>query len=118
MDAALAAAVDRAVAAAPETPPSSLVWLLIGLAQTLTTFVLVVAAAWVVLWIVARPAVDEIVLPVVGRVPIPFALLVGALVAGYVLARVLGLHAGWVGRRWARSLAGGVHNGICAPIGM
>jgi hypothetical protein len=117
VDAALAAAVDRAVAAAPETPPSSLVWLLIGLAQTLTTFVLVVAAAWVVLWIVARPAVDEIVLPVVGRVPIPFALLVGALVAGYVLARVLGLHAGWVGRRWARSLAGGVRRNVARSVG-
>ncbi len=108
VDAALAGALDRVVARTPETPPSSLVWLVIGAIQTLTTLVLVAAAAWVVVWILARPPVDDVVLPLVGRVPIPFALLVGALVVGYVLARLLGLHAGWLGRRWARRLAGDV----------
>jgi 50S ribosome-binding GTPase len=105
VDASLASALDRVVTAAPETPPASVVWFVIGLLQTLTTVVLVASAAWVVLWILARPAVDEIVLPILGRIPIPFALLVGAIVVGYLLARILGLHAGWLGRRWARALA-------------
>jgi hypothetical protein len=34
----------------------------------------------------------------------PFAILVVSLLAGYLLARVLGWHAGWVGRRWAARL--------------
>jgi hypothetical protein len=112
VDASLAAALDRVVAAAPETPPASIVWFVIGLLQTLTTVVLVASAAWVVLWILARPAVDEIVLPILGRVPIPFALLVGAIVVGYLLARILGLHAGWLGRRWARRLASQIRTNV------
>ena len=34
--------------------------------------------------------------------PTPFASLVAFLAIGYLLARLLGSHAGWVGRRWAR----------------
>ena len=43
-------------------------------------------------------------MPVIGLVPVPFALLVGSLFAGYLLARAIGLHAGWLGRRWAGRL--------------
>jgi hypothetical protein len=35
-------------------------------------------------------------------VPTPVALLAAALFAGYVLAKLLQIHAGWLGRRWAR----------------
>jgi hypothetical protein len=33
-------------------------------------------------------------------------LLAGALVAGYLIARTLQLHAGFLGRRWAKRVAG------------
>jgi hypothetical protein len=42
----------------------------------------------------------------------PFALLVVFVVVGYLLARVLGLHAGWLGRRWA----GRVRDRVAASV--
>ena len=59
------------------------------------------SAAWVVLWILARPPTASVELPVVGPVPSPFVALIAAILAGYLLARILGLHARWLGRRWA-----------------
>ena len=37
--------------------------------------------------------------------PVPFVLLAAGLITGFVLARLLALHAGCVGRRWAGRLA-------------
>ena len=54
---------------------------------------------------IARPPVDSVQVPIIGAVPMPFALLVGTLIAGFIPARLLSLHAGWLGRRWAGSLA-------------
>jgi hypothetical protein len=82
--------------------PSSRWWSLIGFLQTLTTAGIAIAAAWLVVWILAKPPVDSIRVPVLGLVPVPFALLVVTVLVGYLLARILGLHAGWMGRRWAR----------------
>jgi GTP-binding protein EngB required for normal cell division len=82
--------------------PSSRWWSLIGFLQTLTTAGIAIAAAWLVVWILAKPPVDSIRVPVLGLVPVPFALLVVTVLVGYLLARILGLHAGWIGRRWAR----------------
>jgi hypothetical protein len=59
-----------------------------------------------------RPPVDSVVLPVVGSVPIPLVMLVGGLILGYLIARILGLHAGWIGRRWARALARDVRSAV------
>jgi hypothetical protein len=94
--------VDRALANLDRLEaPSSRWWSLFGLLQTLATVAIAVAAAWVVLWILARPPVDSVDLPLIGTVPIPFVALIASIFVGYVLARGLGLHAGWVGRRWA-----------------
>jgi energy-coupling factor transporter ATP-binding protein EcfA2 len=94
--------VDRALANLDRLEaPSSRWWSLFGLLQTLATVAIAVSAAWVVLWILARPPVDSVDLPVIGTVPIPFVALITSIFVGYVLARGLGLHAGWVGRRWA-----------------
>ena len=60
-----------------------------------------IASAALVIWILARPIVDSIDFPIIGFVPIPFVALLGSILVGYLLARLLGLHAGWVGRRWA-----------------
>lgn len=81
--------------------PSSRWWSLFGLLQTLATAAIAVSAAWVVLWILARPPVDSVDLPLIGTVPIPFVALIASVLVGYLIARGLGLHAGWVGRRWA-----------------
>jgi hypothetical protein len=96
-------AVDRAIGGLePLEAPSSRWWSVIGLLQTLATVGLALSAAWLVVWILARPPVESLQVPVVGAVPMPFAAVVAAALAGYILARVLGLHAGWIGRRWAR----------------
>ena len=57
-----------------------------------------------IVWLLARPAVDSADLPVIGRVPMPLVALAASLLVGYLLARFLGLHAGWIGRRWAARL--------------
>jgi hypothetical protein len=38
------------------------------------------------------------------------------LILGYLLARVLSLHAGWLGRRWARRLTGDVRSAVTDVI--
>jgi energy-coupling factor transporter ATP-binding protein EcfA2 len=95
-------AVDRAVAGVEQfEAPTSRWWSLFGFLQTIATAGIALAASWIVVWILARPPVDSVTVPVLGQVPMPFATLVAFLTAGYLLARLLGLHAGWVGRRWA-----------------
>ena len=106
LEARLGAALDRVVIRqAGVEPPSSRFWPMIGLLQTANTLLLVFAVAWVVLWVIARPEVASYDLPVLGPVPAPMVLLFVALALGYVLARLLSLHAGWLGRRWARRLS-------------
>jgi hypothetical protein len=112
-----ASAVDRALADLPGLePPRSVVWSLLGLLQTVATVALVAAAAWIVAWILLRPPVDPVVVPVLGSVPAPLALLVVAVLAGYLLARALSLHAGWVGRRWARGVAARVRTMVADVV--
>jgi hypothetical protein len=95
-------AVDRAVnGVGPIEPPRSAWWRVLGLLQVLATAGIALSAAWVVVWILVRPATGSVDLPIVGPVPTPFATLVAFVLAGLVLARALGAHAGWVGRRWA-----------------
>jgi uncharacterized metal-binding protein len=80
-------------------------WPVLGLLQTATTLALAVTAIWVVLWVFLKFPVDSIVVPVVGQMPAPFVVLIAVLATGFLLARLLGIHAGWVGQRWARRLA-------------
>ncbi len=112
----LGRAVDRAIAARAATVPSSRLWTLIGLLQTLATLALVFAAVWVVLWVFVKFPVDSVTAPVLGQLPVPFVALVGALAAGYLIARLLGLHAGWVGRRWARGVAREVRASVAREV--
>jgi GTP-binding protein EngB required for normal cell division len=97
--------MDRIVARQPVLDaPSSRLWPVLGFLQTANTVLLAFAAAWVVLWVIARPTVASFEVPVLGPVPAPMVLLAAAVAIGYVLARALSLHAGWLGRRWARRL--------------
>jgi hypothetical protein len=105
----LETALDRVIARNSDVePPSSRIWPFIGLLQSANTLLLIFAVAWVVLWVVARPEVASYNLPVLGPVPAPMVLLFVALAGGYLFARLLSIHAGWVGRRWARRLTGEV----------
>ena len=103
----IAVALDRIIARHSDVEaPSSRLWPFVGLLQSANTVLLVVAVAWIVLWVIARPEVASYDLPVLGPVPAPMVLLALGLVLGYLLARVLSLHAGFLGRRWARRLTG------------
>jgi hypothetical protein len=80
----LEASVDRALDRHDRAVPSSRAWPLLG--------------------ILARPPVDLVDVPLLGAVPMPLVALAGSLLAGYLLARLLGWHAGWLGRRWSGRL--------------
>jgi hypothetical protein len=113
----LAGAVDRAIAAQPELqPPTSPLWTLLGIGQTLNLALLVFAVAWIVLWVLLRPPVGSIDVPILGPIPVPFVLLAVGLITGFVLARLLALHAGFVGRRWAGRLAAGLRIQVEAAV--
>ena len=112
----LGRAVDRAIAARASAVPSSRLWTVIGLLQTLATLALVFAVVWVVLWVFVKFPVDSVTVPVLGQLPVPFVALVAALLAGYLIARLLGLHAGWVGRRWARSIGHEVRSSVAREV--
>ena len=116
LERSLAAAVDRAVALRGRDVPSSGLWPVIGLLQTVATAALAFAAIWAVLWIAIRFPVDSVAVPVLGVVPAPLLLLVGALVTGYLIARLLRLHAGLVGRRWARRLRDELRAGVAREV--
>jgi hypothetical protein len=98
----LEGAIDRALAGVgPLEPPNSRWWPVIGSLQTLTTLGIVLSAAWVVLWVLVRPVTSYVQVPLLGAIPMPLVALVASLLAGYVLARLLGAHARWVGARWS-----------------
>jgi energy-coupling factor transporter ATP-binding protein EcfA2 len=102
-------AVDRAIAGLDRLePPTSRWWAVLGLLQMLAAITIAVSAAWVVVWILARPIVDTVEVPVLGSIPMPFAALLVSVLIGYLFARLLGLHAGWVGRNWAGRVRGRV----------
>lgn len=110
-------ALDRAIGGvgALETPTSRW-WPVIGLLQTLATAGIALSAAWVVVWILARPVTGSVELPVFGPVPSPFASLVAFVLAGYGLARLLGVHARWVGSRWAARVRDRVSGAVAGEL--
>jgi GTP-binding protein EngB required for normal cell division len=110
-------ALDRVIARRSELEaPSSWLWSVIGLLQTSNMLLLVFTVAWVVLWVIARPEVASYDLPVLGPVPAPMVLLFVALGIGYLLARALSLHAGWLGRRWARRLSSDLRSAVSEVV--
>jgi hypothetical protein len=114
----LRGAVDAAIAAhTPLRPPHSRLWPVLGVLQTIATVTIAVAVAWMILWFLLRPPVDSWELPFFGSVPIPFVLLVAGLLGGFVVARILGLHAGWRGRQWAAALRSDVRASVERAVG-
>ena len=107
----LAATIDRCLAAeaAGFRVPASGLWSVIGAAQYVVTALLIFCVLWFAsLFVIHDVPVGTITLPYLGPVPTPVALLAAALLAGYVLAKLLQLHAGWLGRRWAKRVGANV----------
>ena len=101
----LAKTVDRSLAgeAAGFRVPTSALWSVIGAAQYVVTAFLIFSTLWFVsLFVIKDVPVSSTNVPYLGPVPTPVALLTVTLLVGYVLAKLLQLHAGWLGRRWAR----------------
>jgi hypothetical protein len=101
--------LDRAVTAAGTDLeiPRSPIWLVIGVVQALVGAVTLFALAWIVVLFVAGGSVPvgTVDVPWLGPVPIPLALLTASVLVSAALGWILGLHAGWVGRRVAARLA-------------
>jgi GTP-binding protein EngB required for normal cell division len=100
----LAETVDRSLAgeAASFRVPTSALWSVIGVAQYAVTALLIFSVLWFVsLFVIHDMPVSSMSLPYLGPVPTPVALLAVTLLVGYLLAKLLQLHAGWLGRRWA-----------------
>jgi len=108
LHARLAHAIDAAVATrtAEVRPPTSAVWSLIGALQYIVTAALVFAGLWIAAVFLLHAPFASIDVPILGPIPTPLVVLAALLLAGYVLARLLGAHAGMLGRRWARRLRG------------
>jgi len=105
LDDRLAKTVDGALAdeASAFRVPSSRLWPVIGAVQYVVTAVLVFAVLWFAsLFVIHDAPVGSITVPYLGPVPTPVALLAVTLLVGYLFAKMLQLHAGGLGRRWAR----------------
>ncbi|MDQ3493667.1 MAG: 50S ribosome-binding GTPase [Chloroflexota bacterium] len=104
----LGEAVDRAVVsdAARFAAPTSRLWPFLGVAQLLATASLVLGVIWLVALAVGVGQAETplVEVPLLGQVPLPVALVAGGILGWFVLGRVLLVHAGWLGRRWAARL--------------
>jgi len=85
--------------------PSSALWSVIGLAQYAVTAVLLFCALWfAALFLIDDAPVGSVAVPFLGALPTPVVLLAATLLVGFLLAQALRIHAGWLGRRWARRI--------------
>jgi GTP-binding protein EngB required for normal cell division len=103
----LADTVDRSLSAeaAQFRVPTSAFWSVIGLGNYAVTAVLIFCAVWfAALFLIDNAPVGSVDVPYLGAMPTPVVLLVSTLLIGFLLAQTLRLHAGWLGRRWARRI--------------
>jgi GTP-binding protein EngB required for normal cell division len=108
-EADVARVLDRTAAAAGTQIeiPSSPLWPVIGALQLIVGAVLLFGAAWIVVLFVAGGGVPvgTFDAPLLGPIPIPLALLAGSALISFGLGWLLGVHAGWIGRRLAAQVA-------------
>ena len=113
--------LDRTTAAeaAALEVPRSILWPVIGALQLVVGAVLLFALAWIVVLFVAGGGVPVGIVeaPLVGPIPMPLAILAGAVLVSAILGWLLGLHAGWIGRRLARRVAARTEEAVRAAVG-
>jgi hypothetical protein len=115
LDDRLAQGIDRSLAdeAAGFRAPTSALWSVIGAAQYVVTAFLIFSVLWFAsLFVIHDAPVSSTSVPYLGSVPTPVVLLAATVLAGYILAKLLQLHAGWLGRRWARRVGKRVTNEV------
>jgi 50S ribosome-binding GTPase len=116
----LTEAIDGAVAqgtADHTRPPRSFLWPLIGVLQTLVTVAFVAGLLWyLTLYLAGRAQADLPDLPTVGDIPVPLLLVVGSLLVGWLLARLLSASARRAGRRWADRLTGNLARTVSTEV--
>jgi uncharacterized membrane protein len=115
----LAETIDRSLTteAAAFRVPTSWVWSVIGFAQYAVTAVLIFCAIWFAsLFLIHDAPVGSVDVPYLGAMPTPVVLLVATLLVGLLLAQLLRLHAGWLGRRWARRIGRQIAGEVRARI--
>jgi 50S ribosome-binding GTPase len=108
--------IDGAVARGTEhhaRPPRSRLWPLIGVLQTLVTVAVAAGLLWyLTLYLAGRAQADLPDLPTFMDVPVPLLLVVGGILAGWLLARLLSANARRAGRRWADRLTGNLDDAV------
>ena len=116
----LAEAIDGAVARASvdhARPPRPWLWPLVGVLQTVATGVAAIGVLWyLTLYLAGRARADLPDLPTWRGVPVPLLLLVGGVVAGWLLARLLAASARRAGHRWADRLTGGLDRAVAREV--
>jgi len=111
----LAETIDRSLTteAAEFRVPTSALWSLIGLGNYAVTAMLIFCALWfAALFLIHEAPVGSVDVPYLGAIPTPVVLLAATLVVGFLLAQSLRLHAGWLGRRWARRIGKQITVGV------
>ncbi|HEU4864101.1 MAG TPA: GTPase domain-containing protein [Candidatus Limnocylindria bacterium] len=114
-EADVARVIDRAVAeGGPLEIPRSPLWPVIGALQVVVGAVLLFAVAWMVVLFVAGGGVPvaTVSAPLLGPIPMPLALLTASVLISALLGWMLGLHAGWIGRRLAAGVGARVEEAI------
>jgi GTP-binding protein EngB required for normal cell division len=93
-------------------------WRLMTLIQFVATAGVVVAVLWfLTLWLAPGDLpVGSVELPWLGPVPMPLVLLVGALFLSFLVGGVVRLHAGRLGRRYARRVERSVRDGVNSAV--
>jgi 50S ribosome-binding GTPase len=116
----LTASIDAAVARGSldhAHPPRSRLWPLIGVLQTLATVAVGAGLLWyLTLYLAGRAQADLPDLPTFRDVPVPLLLVVGGVVVGWLLARLLTASARRAGRRWADRLTGDLDGTVTREV--
>jgi hypothetical protein len=116
----LGAALDEAVGragVAHARPPRSWLWPVVGVLQVLATGALAAGLLWyLTLYLAGRAQADLPDLPTWGDVPVPLLLVVGGLVASWLLSRLLAASARRQGRRWADRLTGELDQAVTREV--
>jgi hypothetical protein len=115
----VAGAIDAAVATrtADVRAPTSMVWSVIGALQYVVTASLLFTGLWIAAVFLLHAPFASVDVPILGPIPTPLVVLAALLLAGYVLARLLGAHAGVLGGRWARRLRGDLTRELATRLG-
>jgi GTP-binding protein EngB required for normal cell division len=120
LEPALVRSLDRVTRDAAEglRVPGSILWPVIGAVQLVIGAVFAFAVAWYVTLFLAGGVmpVTTVDVPYLGAVPLPLLMLAGSLAASAVLGFLLGLHAGWVGRRRGRRVAEQVRAAVAGSM--